>query len=233
MSISFVIPTLNEEANVTRVFKLINETVGKTPIEWEVLFVDDKSTDNTQSEIKELPSDIVKLIISPERRGLGSALSLGWKEAKYEFVLFLDCDTGISVSDLKLLISSRCPKSVVIGSRYLKESVIHGAPKLKVFLSKILNRIAGFITQIDAADLSHSLRIFPNHFTDSLEISTHPGYFWVQGTHFKKNGYDFLEVPITFNERNIGLTKNETRKMVSSVIETLPIIIRKRFNEYR
>lgn len=229
MSISFVIPTLNEEGNVTKVMKLIREALINCSFEWEILFVDDKSTDNTQPEIKQLNSDRVRLIISPERLGLGSALSLGWREAKYEFVLFLDCDTGISSDDLKLLISSRSKKSVVIGSRYLKESVINGAPKLKVFLSKLLNKLAGILAQIDAADLSHSLRIIPNHFIDSIKIFTHPGYFWIQGLEFKKLGYSFLEVPITFNERNIGLTKNQSFKMLRSVLEASPTILKERF----
>lgn len=229
MSISFVIPTLNEEGNVTRVMKIIRDALFNYPIEWEVLFVDDKSTDNTQSEIRQLNNDRVRLVISPERRGLGSALSLGWRKARCEFVLFLDCDTGISSDDLKLLISSRSKKSVVIGSRYLKESVINGAPKLKVFLSKLLNKFAGILTKIDAADLSHSLRIIPNQFIDSIEIFTHPGYFWIQGLEFKKLGYSFLEVPITFNERDIGLTKNQSFKMVRSVLKAIPEIFKERF----
>lgn len=229
MSISFVIPTLNEEGNVPRVYALISEVLSDTSVQWEVLFVDDKSTDNTQSEVKELTGGNVRLIISPERLGLGSALSLGWMQATCKFVLFLDCDTGISASDLKLLISSRNANSVVIGSRYIKGSTIHGAPKLKVLLSKIINRFAGFLTQIDAADLSHSLRIFPSHFMDATEILTHPGYFWIQGLLFKKNGYDFVEVPITFRERHVGLTKNATRKMILSVLDAAPKLIRERF----
>lgn len=229
MSVSFVVPTLNEEGNIKRVYTLIDEVLNNTSIEWELIFVDDKSTDNTQFEINELNGEKVRLIISPERRGLGSALSLGWRQAANDFVLFLDCDTGISTDDLLSLISKRNSKTVVIGSRYIRGSNIHGAPKFKVFLSKTLNSLAGFLTQINVADLSHSLRIFPNHFVDATEIPTHPGYFWMQGVLFKRNSYDFEEVPITFRERHVGLTKNATVKMIFSVLNVLPKLVLERF----
>lgn len=225
MSISFVVPTLNEQGNVTRIYALINKALDGSSCRWEVLFVDDNSTDNTQAEIKSLNSSKVKLIISPERRGLGAALSLGWRNSTHDFILFLDCDSGISSSDLRLLISSREAGCVVIGSRYLKKSAIYGASKIKVFLSKVLNRFAGFIININVADLSHSLRIFPNDYIEITEILTHPGYFWLQGLVFKDKGYGFKEIPITFYERNIGLTKNKTRHMLLSVIKSFTKII--------
>ena len=81
MSISFIVPTLNEQGNVSRVYSLIVEALENTPIDWEMIFVDDKSTDNTQLEIRKLDDARVRLIISPERRGPG-ARPPGWRTAK-------------------------------------------------------------------------------------------------------------------------------------------------------
>ena len=229
MSISFIVPTLNEQGNVSRVYSLIVEALENTPIDWEMIFVDDKSTDNTQLEIRKLDDARVRLIISPERRGLGAALSLGWRNAKYQFVLFLDCDTGISHHDLVRLISKRRSNALVIGSRYIKGSHVSGAPKVKLLLSKLLNKVAALVINVRISDLSHSLRILPNSFLDATAIETHPGYFWMQCSLFRKHGYELEEVPITFRERDVGLTKNATLKMIVSVASALPMIERERF----
>tara|TARA_B100000242_G_C43009750_1_gene469431 strand:- start:321 stop:1016 length:696 start_codon:yes stop_codon:yes gene_type:complete len=227
MSVSFVIPTLNEEENIKNVFDLISQSMKSLSLEWEIIFVDDKSVDNTLVEIQKLETKKVRLIISQKREGLGKALSLGWKNSSMNYVLFLDCDSGISRKDLKNLVSSRKEKTMIVGSRYLKKSKINGAPFTKVFLSKVLNYFSSKILSLNIRDLSHSLRIFPSKFFEINEIYSHPGFFWLQCKVFSKNGYNFEEIPITFNERQKGVTKNKSYKMLMSVLRFFYILISK------
>tara|TARA_B100000989_G_scaffold298903_1_gene290889 strand:+ start:2163 stop:2849 length:687 start_codon:yes stop_codon:yes gene_type:complete len=225
VSISIIIPTLNEQDNVQRIYKTVVNIFNEINIDWEIIFVDDKSEDQTQLLIKKLPQKKkITLIESQNRLGLGNAISIGWKNANLDYVLFLDCDSHVSIKDLLQLIKSRSPDSVVIGSRYLKKSKINGAPYIKVFLSKILNKLVGFILNINIIDMSHSLRILPNKYVNISEVLTHPGYFWALTKKFKKLNFKLLEIPITFNERELGSTKNTSFKMIKSVISSLYII---------
>jgi len=224
MSISLIIPTLNEQDNIKRIYNTVLEVFQEKNLDWEIVFVDDKSEDNTQSMINSLPSNKVSLIECPDRKGLGNAISLGWQKAKFDYVLFLDCDSHVPINDLIKLIDSRRPDSLVIGSRYLKNSKINGAPPVKVYLSKTLNKIIGLILSIPTSDTSHSLRILPNRFINVSEILTHPGYFWALTKKAKKINLKIKEVPIVFNERKIGVTKNSTTKMIKSVIKATIII---------
>ena len=224
MSVSIIIPTLNEQENIERIYKTVVNVFNEINIDWEIIFVDDKSEDNTQSIINSLPSKNVTLIESPIRKGLGNAISIGWSKAKLDYVLFLDCDSHTSINDLLLLIKYRKPDSLVIGSRYMTNSKINGAPLMKVFFSKLLNKLIALIMGINISDMSHSLRILPSKYIDISEILTHPGYFWAQTKKFKKLNFKISEIPIIFNERKHGVTKNSILKMVKSVINSLYII---------
>ena len=229
MSLTFVIPTLNEEGNVFPVFRLVCDVVDNLFDDWEIIFVDDRSEDNTVAEINMLPNSRVKLIESAERNGLGGALSLGWRESCCDYVLFLDCDTRVSIDDLRKIIRCRAISTMVIGSRYVRGSKIDGAPPIKVFVSRILNEIASAIIGVQASDLSHSLRLMPRRYFDVADVLTHPGYFWIQISLAVKYGYRIVEVPITFRERDIGETKNTSMKMLESVVRALRTIVRMRF----
>ena len=224
MSISLIIPTLNEQDNIKRIYNTVLEVFQEKNLDWEIVFVDDKSEDNTQSIINSLPSNKVSLIECSDRKGLGNAISLGWQKAKLDYVLFLDCDSHVPINDLITLIDLRRPDSLVIGSRYLKSSKINGASPVKVFFSKILNKIIGLILRIPVSDMSHSLRILPNRFINISEILTHPGYFWALTKKSRKMNLKIKEVPITFNERKTGTSKNTILKMIKSVIKTIIII---------
>ena len=84
MSVSIIIPTLNEQENVERIYKTVVNIFNEINIDWEIIFVDDKSEDNTQSIINSLPRKNVTLIESPIRKGLGNAISIGWSKAKLD-----------------------------------------------------------------------------------------------------------------------------------------------------
>ena len=226
MSCSVVVPTLNEENNIDRIFNVIEEVFKNNNSKWELIFVDDQSKDDTIKNILNLQAnhDNVKLINSPTRKGLGHALSLGWKEASLDYILFLDCDSHVPLQDLISLVELRNKKHVIIGSRYLLKSQINGAPKTKVFLSKVLNYLVGKFLNIKILDISHSLRIFPNNYIEVGEILTHPGYFWALSIKHQLSGYILKEIPITFNEREEGVTKNSSIKMIKSVLKTLIIL---------
>lgn len=218
--ISIIVPTLDEKDNVLRVIELVRSINSKT-VNLEIIFVDDMSTDGTSQLILENTCNSISLITSPKRLGLGNALNLGVEASKSDYILFLDCDCSVSTDDLKKLIASRQPDTMVIGSRYLKESKVIGAPKIKVFLSRFLNFIVAKYLSLNVSDLSHSLRVFPRKMNVPKDLLSHPGYFWSFCLDIRLSGYEIKEIPITFNERKAGHTKNTTRKMLKSVLRSL------------
>jgi dolichol-phosphate mannosyltransferase len=226
MSISFIIPTINERENISKAINFIFIVMNKLELDAEILFVDDQSTDGTVDIIKKYvkKDSRIKIITPPKRLGLGFALYCGMRMSKKKYILFLDCDLSVNKKDLEKILLKRDQGSMVIGSRYLKKSNIINAPIIKVFLSRALNYFVGKITGLQVRDISHSLRIFKNDVNFNPRSYTHPAFLWDLTLNYFDAGKTIKEIPITFTERRIGVTKNKTLKMIKSVPQGLLIV---------
>jgi len=99
--VSVIVPCYNEEFYIKKCLDvLLNEDFNKT---FEIIIVDDASTDNSQSIIKMQNSPLLKLCSMPLNAGPAAARNTGLKSAKGEYVFFLDVDDTISSSTLKIL----------------------------------------------------------------------------------------------------------------------------------
>jgi dolichol-phosphate mannosyltransferase len=228
---SIVIPTINEEKNIcltiNRLLKIFKNII------FEIIIIDDKSSDNTVSEVKKLKNKLnlkITILINNHPKGLGNALLLGYNLSKYNFVMFLDADLSIKESDIYKLYKYRKKNSIIIGSRYIAKSKIIGVPKIKIYLSKLLNKFVSYIFDIPVSDISHSFRIISKKITLNSKNLTHPGFFWETTFDFKIKGFEIQEIPVTFIDRRFGLSKNYSVKMLkSSIISILNILIYKKF----
>lgn len=89
MNISVIIPTYNREKLIE---KCINSVLEQTYQPTEIIVVDDGSTDGTPDKIYKLNSPIIRVIIGEKNRGAQAARNLGIKEAKGDWIAFLDSD---------------------------------------------------------------------------------------------------------------------------------------------
>lgn len=221
IEISFIVPTLNEKENILKLHKLIINSVYKKQYTYNIIFVDDQSNDGTIEEVNKLiqGNANIKIIQNKINKGLGYALLSGVNVSTSKYIIFLDCDVSIRKKDLQKILDNRKQNCMLIGSRYIENSKINGANKFKVLVSKFLNSLISLIYKLEISDVSHSLRIFPNNL-DYKEIKTlsHPGFFWELTILFKKKG-TIKEIPITFNERMHGFTKNKSWKLIKSIMK--------------
>ena len=219
--ITILIPTINEEENIFKIIKLIKQTFKKITNKYEIIFIDDSSTDDTVKNIsllKKKKKNII-LINSSKRLGLGNALTLGISKAKGKYILCLDCDCPVGTIQLRKIIKLRSKHSMVIGSRYSKDSKTIGFEKTKLFLSKIMNKFFRYLYNIPANDITHSLRIFYKKNKFIPRVLTHPGYFLEMSLFFKKEGKTFIEVPILYKQRQYKKSKNTLIKLFMSIID--------------
>ena len=207
--ISFVIPTLNEINNIDTTVDKIRQCFKKHE-EYEIIFVDDNSDDGSLEKIIMLSNNNINIdyCLPTKRLGLGNALILGQKKTKGDYIFFLDCDHSIDISNLLKLIKSIKKNTLIIGSRYLKDSKIYGVNKFRIFLSKSLNYFVSVYLKIPVFDISHSCRVFPKSIFMETENLKHPIFFWEHTLYCLKNNMKITEVPIDFYERKSGLSKN-------------------------
>jgi len=91
---SFVVPAYNEEANVSALFERVVALMDKINDTWELIFINDGSSDNTVPALKELTkkSENVKYIDLSRNFGQQAALTAGYEHALGEAIISLDCD---------------------------------------------------------------------------------------------------------------------------------------------
>ncbi len=228
--ISFIVPTLNEVGNIEKTIDKITKNFSKN-YNFEIIFVDDKSDDGTLDKIQSISKDNtnIKLIISEERLGLGHALIQGQTKASGEYIFFLDCDNSINYDDLNKLIKSCDKDSLIIGSRYITNSKINGVNKIKIFLSRFLNFVISKYLKINAIDISHSCRLFPKKILLRTSNLRHPVFFWEHSLYCAYKNLKIVEIPIEFDERKSGKTKNSFFSLFKNIFFAIISIINLKF----
>lgn len=225
--ISFVIPTLNEIKNIESTVQKIKKCFINTN-DYEIIFVDDKSNDGSLEKIKILSQNNknINYCVPDKRLGLGNALILGQKKTKGDFIFFLDCDHSIDGSNLSKLIKSTENNSLVIGSRYLKNSKIYGVNKFRIFLSKLTNFFVSKYLKIPVIDISHSCRVFPKSIFFETHNLKHPIFFWEHTLYCLKNNFVVNEIAIEFYERKSGISKNSFSSLFKNIFNALISILK-------
>jgi dolichol-phosphate mannosyltransferase len=210
-----IIPTYNELANapilIERIFKHIPDAY--------ILIIDDGSPDNTGEKIRELQKRYPGLFLLERARksGLGSAYRTGFAwglERGYEELIEMDADLSHRVRDLKKMIEAKelQPNTdLVIGSRWTAGGKTENWSKSRELLSRAANLYVRAMLGMGIKDSTAGFRIYSSSILKrlNLEAIKSEGYsFQIEMTRaVYKLGGKIIEVPITFRERENGVSK--------------------------
>lgn len=226
-TIYIIIPTLNEEKNIYKIYNYIIklELTKKLKVNFKIIFTDDNSTDNTRKIIQKLikKNKNITLYTPNKRLGLGNALGLAIKNLKKGFAIFIDCDVLFSKKTIFNLIKNRKKNTMIVGSRYLRESTGNSS-KLKILLGKILNFFLSILFKLKINDLTHSLRIFDLDKKLKFVNKRHPGFFLEISVNYAKTG-NLEQLPIEYQDRIFGYSKIKLFPVVVSLIHSFFILL--------
>ena len=211
-----IIPTYNELANapilIERTFKHIPDA--------HILIIDDGSPDKTGEKIKEIQSKYLSSLFLLERAsksGLGSAYRTGFAwglERGYEELIEMDADLSHRVRDLKKMIETKelQPNTdLVIGSRWMPGGRTENLSKSRELLSRAANLYVRAMLGMGVKDSTAGFRIYSSSILKKLNLEAikSEGYsFQIEMTRaVHKLGGKIIEVPITFRERENGVSK--------------------------
>ena len=211
-----IVPTFNELANapilIERIFKHIPNS--------HILIIDDGSPDKTGEKIKELQSKYPATLFLLERArksGLGSAYRTGFAwglERGYEELIEMDADLSHRVRDLKKMIDAKELKpntDLVIGSRWMPGGRTENWSKSRELLSRAANLYVRAMLGMGVKDSTAGFRIYSSSILKKLNLEAikSEGYsFQIEMTRaVYKLGGKIIEVPITFRERENGVSK--------------------------
>ncbi len=120
--LSIVIPCYNEEKRIVNTLKKIVNFANKKIEEYEIIIVDDGSTDLIHMILDSHLNDKIKLITLQQNMGKGYAVRIGVFNAKYKWILFTDADNSTPIKMISRLYGYTNKYKLIIGSRNLKDS---------------------------------------------------------------------------------------------------------------
>jgi len=151
MLLSVIVPAFNEEKRLLENIKKYNNYLSRQNYQYEIIIVNDGSTDKTAEIARRLESEIqeLRLIDNQINRGKGAAVCQGLLAARGEYRLFLDADNATSINHLDLVWPQfKAGNDIVIGSRNPKDANKAYQAKKQKFIKRMLgvggNRIFQF-----------------------------------------------------------------------------------------
>ena len=220
-----IIPVLNEEKNILKIFYKIR----KIKFKFDILFVEDNSTDNTKKIIKKISHKhkFVKFIFRKNKKGIGSAHKDGIKWAykkKYKKIITMDADGTHDPKYIPIFLKKTEKFDIVITSRFKKTNSLSDWPFQRKFLTYIRFWITKLILSMDF-DASGAYRCFKTKnipLKDLVTISAdNYDYFFESIYKLYKKKYKIYEIPISLPFRKLG---NSKMKLIHIVISLITII---------
>ena len=208
--LSILIPAYNEELSINSVLSEVYSVEYGIP--FEIVVVDDGSTDKTAEIVKDFikskKKTNIRLKRMPKNMGKTMAIKMAIKDSKYEIIIIQDADGEYSPKEIPKLLQPILENktSVVYGSRF-KGNI----SSMKV-THRLGNILLSFVTRIlyhiDISDMETGYKVLRREVLEAFEITT-SGFLMEPEITAKitKLGYKIIEVPITFKERRKGEKK--------------------------
>lgn len=144
--LSFVIPVYNEEDRIVESLEKVWDYLSSQKYNFEIVVVDDGSTDNTLKKLEEY-KDKIKVISYNPNRGKGAAVRTGMLQAKGKYRIFSDADLSTPIYEIeKLLEKLKSGADICIGSRAIDPTLIKKhQPFYREFMGKTFNKFVQLI----------------------------------------------------------------------------------------
>ncbi len=228
MQVSIVIPLYNEEESLPDLVHWIDNSIGKT-FTYEMIMVDDGSTDNSWSVLKELKSTYSNIIGIKFRRNYGksAALNVGFGEAKGDVVITMDADLQDSPEEIPALYDMIVKEGYDLVSGWKKE---RHDPITKTIPTKLYNWATRKMSGIKLNDMNCGLKAYHHDVVKNIEVyGEMHRYIPVIA---KAEGFDKIgEKVVAHQARKYGVTKFGINRFSRGLLDLMSISFMSRFGK--
>ena len=169
MSISVFFPCYNESANVERVTRRAVEVLEKLGIEYEIIIVDDGSSDETGRLAKQIAAENknVKVVCHEKNRGYGAALQSGFKAATKEFVFYTDGDGQFNIKELPGILPLIEQCDIVSCFRINRQDNI-----IRKINAKCWTTLVCFLFKMKIRDIDCAFKLYKRKIFDNITLTS-------------------------------------------------------------
>jgi dolichol-phosphate mannosyltransferase len=207
-----VIPTYNERENLGPILDRLHKVLPDV----HVLVVDDGSPDGTGelADERAAANENIHVLHRTEKAGLGAAYIAGFRwglAREYNTIVEMDADGSHAPEDLPRLLDAVGEADLAIGSRYVPGGAVVNWPLNRQILSRGANLYSQLALGMRTRDITAGFRAYRRPVLEKLaldEVNSHGYCFQIDLTiRTAEAGFEIVEVPITFTEREIGESK--------------------------
>ena len=221
-------PTFQEEKSIKETLIIINDFLIDQKIDFEIIIVDDNSSDNTRVLVNEIIKSFnnVKFYLNNSKKGFGNSIVKGIEYSSGKLIAIMMADRSDSVEDLITyydFLKSNPSYDCVFGDRWIEDKT-KNYPLLKKVINRMGNKIISKLFMVGYTDFTNSFKmykkqtlldIFPilsNHFSITLELPLK----------IITRGFKFKVIPNSWENREHGVSK---LRIINSLITYSLVII--------
>jgi glycosyltransferase involved in cell wall biosynthesis len=230
MNISIVIPMFNESENVESILMRVEQTLVSLRGSYEIIAVNDGSTDNTLKELNSLSerNGNMKVVSYSKNIGRGMALRKGFQTSTGEIIVSIDADLSYDphyILDLIKILETEQEIDFVLGSPYMPGGGVQNVPFHRLWISRLGNKILRFAMPNRIYTSTGIFRAYRRKVLDSLELESDGKEIHLEIlSKALALGYRVKETPAILTGRKKGKSKFRFRKttlthLVFSVFE--------------
>ncbi len=229
MDISVVIPLLNEEESLPELVKWIQRVMESHDLSYEVILVDDGSTDNSWKVVEDLGKELeeVKGIKFRRNYGKSAALNEGFSVASGDVVITMDADLQDSPDEIPELRRMILEEGYDLVSGWKKK---RHDPLSKTIPTKIYNGVTRLMTGVKLHDMNCGLKAYRNSVVKSIEVyGEMHRYIPVIA---KSAGFGHIgEKVVQHQARKYGQTKFGLNRFINGFLDLMTIVFMSRFGK--
>jgi dolichol-phosphate mannosyltransferase len=234
MRVSVIAPMYNEEENVEKTFFEIKKELDAQHVnDYEIIFVNDGSTDNTLIKVNDLAEKNrgLKVVSYKQNKGRGHALRTGFSNATGDIILTIDFDLTYDVSHITRMIrelENSEQTDVVLVSAYMPGGKVIGVTGMKLFFSKWGNFILRQAFSKKIYTSTCVVRGYRKAVLDSLMLESNGKEIHLEIlSKVLANGFEVKEIPGFLHKRKFG--KSKTKFTATSISHLIYFIHEKPF----
>lgn len=194
-----MIPLKNEAENIPLLLNEIQKVMETLKAPWEVICIDDGSTDETRKTLEEIKvqDPHLTIVAFDKNYGQSSAFDAGFKAARGTYVITLDGDGQNDPGDIPNLLALMKECDLVCGIRKKRKDTL-----MKRWISKIANKVRSSLCEDGVQDTGCSLKVYRREALNQIKL--YNGMHRFLPALFKIEGFQVKEVPVNHRERVRG-----------------------------
>jgi glycosyltransferase involved in cell wall biosynthesis len=225
VDVSVLVPAKNEEGNLALFMELAAEAFARTPdVRFEVVVVDDGSTDRTWAVLQDLERKYSFLRLARHRasRGIADGLRTGYLAARGEVLVFYPADLQFKPEDIPRLVAP-----ILAGEADMVTGFKEGKYE-KAFVSRIYNGLSRTLFHVPVKDLN-SVKAYRREIMDALPVR--PDWHRYMIVIAAAQGFTVTEIPVPLYPRHSGKSKFGIGRIPIGVLDMLSVWFELRFGQ--